>query len=98
MPQQTTPKKQGDERSPWFRFAGLGVELAGAVFGFVLVGLWIDKSFGTHPWGLLICALCGLVGGLYNFIRSSLRALRTAGPNRSERRRPERPEHQDNER
>ncbi len=72
-------RKSTDESSPWLRLAGSGMELAGAILGFVLVGYWIDRSFNTHPWGLLICALCGLVGGLYNFFRSSLKALGSSG-------------------
>ena len=76
-------RKSTDESSPWLRLAGLGAELAGAILGFVLVGYWIDKTFDTRPWGLLICALCGLVGGLYNFFRSSLKALSPPGSERS---------------
>ncbi len=78
-------RKSTDESSPWLRLAGLGVELAGAILGFVLVGYWIDRSFDTHPWGLLICALCGLIGGLYNFFRSSLKAMSRSGSQRSGR-------------
>ena len=81
MPQ----RKSTDESSPWLRLAGLGAELAGAILGFVLVGYWIDRSFDTSPWGLLICALFGLIGGLYNFFRSSLKALSSSGSDRSDR-------------
>lgn len=61
--------------SPWLRLAGSGAELAGAILGFTLIGIWIDRQYSTHPWGLLICAVLGLIGGLYNFFRSSLRTL-----------------------
>jgi len=53
----------------------MGAELAAAVLGFVLIGIWIDRHYGTHPWGVLICAVSGLIGGLYNFFRSSLKAI-----------------------
>jgi F0F1-type ATP synthase assembly protein I len=53
----------------------MGAELAGAILGFAVVGIWIDRHYGTHPWGLLISAVVGLVGGLYNFFRSSLKSL-----------------------
>ncbi|MEL7061490.1 MAG: AtpZ/AtpI family protein [Acidobacteriota bacterium] len=56
--------------------AELGIELAAALIGFTLVGLWIDQSFGTSPWALVVCLVLGLVGGFYNFIRSSLSILR----------------------
>lgn len=79
----TTPQ-QRNRRSPALRLAGLGAELAGAMVGFTLLGIWIDRHYGTHPWGLLICAVLGLVGGLYNFFRSSLRTLDTVSQRRSQ--------------
>lgn len=51
--------------------AGMGFELAGAVTGFAFLGLWIDRHFDSEPWGLLICAAIGVVGGLYNFVRAA---------------------------
>ena len=56
--------------------AGLGFELLAAVAGFTFVGYWIDRHYETDPWGLVICALLGIVGGLYNFIRAATRASR----------------------
>ena len=56
------------------RFYGIGIEFAAAVAGLTLLGYWIDRHFGTDPKGLLICAGLGLVGGMYNLIRSSLLA------------------------
>ena len=56
------------------------MELFGAVLGFTLVGIWIDRHFGTRPWGVVICVILGLIGGLYNLIRQSLRLLSQAGP------------------
>ena len=54
------------------QLAGMGVELAGAVLGGCLLGYWIDRHFETRPWGLLIGASMGIVGGLYNMIRKAL--------------------------
>ncbi len=59
--------------------AGLGLELAAAVVGLTLLGLWIDRRWGSAPWGLAICATIGFVGGMYNFIRAAQRAAREAG-------------------
>jgi F0F1-type ATP synthase assembly protein I len=61
-------------RAPWLRLANAGFELAAAIGGFVLLGYWVDRHQGTGPWGVLVGALLGLVGGLYNLIRASLRA------------------------
>ena len=55
------------------RLAGAGVELAATISGACLVGYWIDRHYGTSPKGLLICAIIGVVGGLYNLIRQAVR-------------------------
>lgn len=60
----------------WQRLSGLGIEFAGAVGGFALLGYWIDRRWDTEPWGLLICVALGLVGGTYNLIREAIAATR----------------------
>jgi F0F1-type ATP synthase assembly protein I len=60
------------------RLAGAGFELAAAVGGFAVVGHLIDRYRGSHPKGLLIGAVLGLVGGMYNLIKASLAANRAA--------------------
>jgi F0F1-type ATP synthase assembly protein I len=62
----------------WVRYSGVGLELAGATAGLALIGYWVDGRFGTRPWGVVIGAILGLVGGLYNLIRESLAAVREA--------------------
>lgn len=59
--------------------AGLGMELAAAVVGLALLGYWIDRRFGSEPWGVLIGALVGIVGGLLNFVRQAESAARRKG-------------------
>jgi ATP synthase protein I len=63
----------------WMKLSSLGIELAAAIGGFTLAGYFWDRYFGTGPWGLLIGALLGLVGGMYNLIRQSLLATRDSG-------------------
>ena len=68
-----------DRRFPgWVRHSGVGLELAGATAGLAFVGYWIDRRFGTQPWGILGGVVIGLVGGLYNLVRESLQAVREA--------------------
>jgi F0F1-type ATP synthase assembly protein I len=62
----------------WVRHAGVGLELAGAIGGFAFAGYWVDRYFGTNPWGILGGVVLGLVGGLYNLIKESLAAVREA--------------------
>jgi ATP synthase protein I len=68
---------QKSRQRPKLKLASLGAELAGAIIGLTLLGLWVDHRFGTGPWALVIFAVLGCVGGLYNLIRSSLKALET---------------------
>lgn len=67
------------QRASWARLSGIGFELVAAVAVFTLIGYWWDRHFQTGPWGLLVGALLGVVGGMYNLIRQSLLASREAG-------------------
>jgi F0F1-type ATP synthase assembly protein I len=60
-------------RAAVMQLAGMGVELAASVLVFCGIGYWIDYHWpNVKPWGILICSLLGIVGGLYNLIRKAL--------------------------
>ena len=65
--------------SPGMRYAGLGIELAAAVGLLSLLGWWIDGRLGTAPWGLVVGALVGLIGGMALLVRSALTSVGPAG-------------------
>jgi F0F1-type ATP synthase assembly protein I len=60
------------------RYAGLGIELAAAVGLLSLLGWWIDGRMGTAPWGLVVGALVGLIGGMALLVRSALTSVAPA--------------------
>jgi len=60
------------------RLAGIGFEFAAGVAGFVLVGYWVGKYFDRIELGVVIGAVLGLIGGMYNLIRVTLAASRGA--------------------
>ncbi len=66
----------GRNRPEWIRYSGVGVELASAVAGFAAVGCWIDRSYDSPPWGVVVGAVLGMIGGMYNLIRTSLKAFK----------------------
>ncbi|MDO8631673.1 MAG: AtpZ/AtpI family protein [Phycisphaerales bacterium] len=70
--------KKDPGRPSWVRFSGIGIEFAGAVAGFTLIGNWIDRHYDCGPWGVVIGAALGLIGGMYNMIHQSLAASRDA--------------------
>ena len=67
------------------RFSGLGIEFAASVVGLTLLGYWIDGRFDTKPWGLLVGAGIGLVGGMYNMIRDALKATQSTSKSAASR-------------
>jgi len=78
-----SPEGQGHrDRSPGparyglMRYASMGFELAAAIVGLSLLGLWVDYRFGTRPVGVLVGAGIGVIGGFYNFIRAALQLSR----------------------
>lgn len=73
------PKRR---RGAEISLTGTGFDLAAAVGVGVLLGLWIDRRFDTSPWGTIICASVGIVGGLLNFVRAGQRAARRAARRR----------------
>jgi ATP synthase protein I len=58
----------------WGRYLGLGLEMAVGVGLGVLVGQWLDKRYGWSPWGMVVGASLGLVGGMYLLIKDAIRA------------------------
>ena len=61
----------------WMRYSGLGFEFVAAVGVFAAIGHWfVDANWDTGPWGLVVCAMLGLIGGMYNLIRQSMAAFR----------------------
>ena len=87
----------GDPKPAWqlppglMRLASAGVELAAGVGGACLLGWWIDRHFETRPWALLICAIVGVIGSLYNLVRQSVRDMGriSAAGKRDDRRPPD---------
>ena len=69
----------------WVRYSGAGLELAGATAGLALIGYWVDRRFGTTPWAILAGVVIGIVGGLYNLVKTSLAAMREAEDNDEKR-------------
>lgn len=65
---------------------GLGLEFAAVLVVCSVVGLWVDRHYGTAPWGSLIGVGVGLAGGLYSFLKGAKRAWRSSTTSPSQNR------------
>ena len=71
-------KRKPKADNPWVMFH-MGLEFAGAAVVLALIGwFFVDRKFGTEPWGALIGATIGFVGGGYLFIKEALLANKLA--------------------
>jgi F0F1-type ATP synthase assembly protein I len=66
----------GGDTKAGLRYVALGTEFAAAILGLSLAGVWVDRHYGTSPWGTLVGALIGLIGGMVNLIREAMGAVR----------------------
>ena len=51
--------------------AGLGLQFGVAIVVCVLVGNWVDKRYGTGPWGVLVGAGVGFAAGFHSIFRAA---------------------------
>lgn len=43
-------------------------------------GLWVDSTFDSSPWGLLVGFAIGFAAAILNVYRITTRAIRSPGP------------------
>lgn len=55
-------------------YLGLGAQIAGSMLGFVGLGIVLDRSAGTGPWGVIGGAVFGLLGVMALVVRLSIEA------------------------
>jgi ATP synthase protein I len=61
-----------------------GVEFVGGVLVCSALGWWLDKTFETKPWGLIILMLLGFGVGTFNALRLSARQQRATEDEQTE--------------
>jgi len=72
-PSNPSPRPPVDDgtMNQLMRVASIGTNVAFAVIAGSLLGLGVDWLAGTRPWGLLVGAGVGVIGGLVTLIRES---------------------------
>ena len=89
MPERLPPAPQGPSRptpTTWQTIGELGT--VGMSFVVALVmgvggGWWLDKQFGTAPWGFFVGFALGFAAGVLNVYRITSRAMREARKGKS---------------
>lgn len=51
-------------------YLGLGLQLAATIVGFVLIGSWLDKKYGSSYLYTIIGGVLGISLGIYNLIKT----------------------------
>jgi ATP synthase protein I len=65
--------KKDEQDNDLGRNFALGLEVAvGATLGY-FVGGWVDRRFGTTPWGLYVGVMVGCAAGMYSLIKAAIR-------------------------
>jgi ATP synthase protein I len=67
----------GGERPAWAQYlsnASIGIEMGAALVVGMGIGWFLDRTFGTRPWCLVIFTGLGIVAGFRNVLRAAHRA------------------------
>lgn len=67
------------DRQPlsWAKYlssASIGIEMGAALVVGMLIGWFLDRTFGTSPWLLAIFTGFGIVAGFRNMLRAARKA------------------------
>ena len=74
------------DKAELWRLSAMGTEFVAAIAGMLILGLLLDKWWGTTPVLTIIGAVVGLLGGGYNLIRQALQAEKKAAARRNQQR------------
>jgi len=66
------------ERTAVGRAWSLAIEMAAAIGVGVFIGWWVDRWFGSSPWGILGFALLGIATAMYTAVRTGIAMNRAA--------------------
>jgi F0F1-type ATP synthase assembly protein I len=48
------------------KYAGVGLQFAASIVLFLYLGQWVDRRFGSEPWGLLVGVFVGAGAAFYS--------------------------------
>jgi ATP synthase protein I len=66
QPEDPRPTRGGAQTGD---LAGVGLQFAGSIILFLLVGMWLDRKLGTDPWLLIVGVFTGGTAGFWSMYR-----------------------------
>jgi len=69
------------ERPEWAQYlsvSAIGIEMGVALAIGMGIGWWLDRTFGTRPWLLVLFTLFGIVAGFRNALHAAHKEMRKA--------------------
>jgi len=67
------------ERASWAQYlsySAIGIEMGAALVVGMGIGWFLDRTFGTKPWCLIVFTIFGIVAGFRNMIVAARRAAK----------------------
>jgi ATP synthase protein I len=67
------------ERPVWAQYlsySAIGIEMGAALVVGMVIGWFLDRTFDTRPWFLVVFTAFGIAAGFRNVIRAARRAAR----------------------
>ncbi len=55
--------------SEFLKYSSLGIEMGVSIVIGLLIGLWLDRLFGTKPWLTVVFFIFGVAAGFKNVIK-----------------------------
>ncbi len=66
------------------RAYSIGFNFVAAFCAFAALGYLVDSYWDSSPWGLIVGAALGLIGGMYNLIKASHAVFEDSSDQRSD--------------
>jgi ATP synthase protein I len=65
-----------EETRMLWRLAGMGFQFGTEIIAGVLLGWFVDRMWGTAPWGVVIGAIAGILVAMMHLLRQAMRLNR----------------------
>ena len=69
MPNSSRPPTSGPNLTDYGRYAGVGLQFALTFMLFGALGYWLDETWNTRPWFLIVGVFVGAAGAFVSLVK-----------------------------